>query len=299
MFKSPARSYRSLAGQFLVFQLLVVAIVLIAVAAVSVAQSTQDFREVRGARMIAVAENMASTPIVRDRYADPGASKVLAPEVDRAVALSGAGLAEIIDPGGTVRVSSDPSRVGRKVDMGPTRADEGRAWFGDLTIDGVHSLVGEVPILADTGDVVSIASVSERYPTVWELMGASGERLLFYLGLGAALGLLASWLLSRRIKRHTRGLEIAEIAGLADHREALLHSIREGVVAVNNEGDLTLLNDSAQDLLGLAANAVGRRVDSVGLDPAVVEFLLSGEDGRDVVIVTRTRVLALNRRAAT
>jgi two-component system, CitB family, sensor kinase len=31
----------------------------------------------------------------------------------------------------------------------------------------------------------------------------------------------------------------------------------------------------------------------------VVEFLLSGEDGRDVVIATRTRVLALNRRAAT
>ena len=49
----------------------------------------------------------------------------------------------------------------------------------------------------------------------------------------------------------------------------------------------------------MADDAVGRRVDSVGLDPAVVEFLLSGEDGRDVVIVTRTRVLALNRRAAT
>lgn len=302
LLRSPARGFRSLAGQFLVFQLLVVAIVLIAVAAVSVAQSTREFREVRGARMIAVAENMASAPVVRDRYADPAASKMLAPEVDRAVALSGAGLAEIIDPAGTVRVSSDPSRIGRQVDMGPTRADEGRAWFGDLTIDGVHSLVGEVPILADSGDVMAVASVSERYPSVWELMGASGERLLFYLGLGAALGLLASWLLSRRIKRHTRGLEIAEIAGLADHREALLHSIREGVVAVNNEGDITLLNDSAQDLLGVADDAVGRPVDSVGLDPAVVDFLLSGDDGRsagDTVIVTRTRVLALNRRAAT
>ena len=86
---------------------------------------------------------------------------------------------------------------------------------------------------------------------MWELLSGAGERLLLYLGLGAALGLLASWLLSRRIKRHTRGLEVAEIAGLADHREALLHSIREGVVAVNNEGDITLLNDSAQELLGV------------------------------------------------
>jgi two-component system, CitB family, sensor kinase len=298
----PARSFRSLAGQFLAFQLVVVLVVLLAVAAVSVAQSTREFREVRGQRMIAVAENMASTPIVRDRYADPFAERVLAPEVDRAVALSGAGLAEILDPGGTVRVSSDPSRIGRREDLGPSRADEGRAWFGDIDVDGVHSLVGQVPILADTGDVMAIASVSERYPSVWELLSGAGERLLFYLGLGAALGLLASWLLSRRIKRHTRGLEVAEIASLADHREALLHSIREGVVAVNNEGDITVLNDSAQELLDVTGAAVGRRVDSVGLDPAVVEFLLSGEDGRsarDTVIATRTRVLALNRRAAT
>ena len=290
---------RSLAGQFLVFQLLVVGVVLFAVAAVSVAQSTREFRDVRGQRMIAVAENMASTPIVRDRFADPFAAQVLAPEVDRAVALSGAGLAEILDPDGTIRVSSDPSRIGSRMDLGPSRADEGRAWFGDDDVDGVHSMVGQVPILSTNGDVLAVASVSERYPSVWELLSGAGERLLFYLGLGAALGLLASWLLSRRIKRHTRGLEVAEIAGLADHREALLHSIREGVVAVNNEGDITLLNDSAQELLGVGGAAVGRRVDSIGLDPAVVEFLLSGEDGRDVVIATRTRVLALNRRAAT
>jgi sensor histidine kinase regulating citrate/malate metabolism len=296
---SPVRSFRSLAGQFLVFQVLVVGVVLVAVAAVSVAQSTREFREVRGQRMIAVAENMASTPVVRDRYGDPFAGKVLAPEVDRAVALSGAGLAEILRPDGTVRVSSDPSRIGQRMDLGASRADEGRAWFGDDNLDGAHNLVGQVPILSTNGDVLAVASVSEPYPSVWELLSGAGERLLIYLGLGAALGLLASWLLSRRIKRHTRGLEIAEIASLAEHREALLHSIREGVVAVNNEGDITLLNDSAQDLLGVGPSAVGRRVDSVGLEPAVVDFLLSGEDGRDVVIATRTRVLALNRRAAT
>ncbi len=290
---------RSLAGQFLVFQLLVVAVVLVAIAVVSVAQSTREFREVRGQRMIAVAENMASTPIVRDRYADPAAALVLAPETDRAVALSGADIAEILAPDGTVRASSDPSRIRTRMDLGPSRADEGRAWFGDDDIDGLHSLVGQVPILSTNGDVLAIASVSEPYPSVWELLSGAGRRLLLYLGLGAALGLLASWLLSRRIKRHTRGLEVAEIAGLADHREALLHSIREGVVAVNNDGDVTLLNDSAQELLGLGPDAVGRRVDSLGLDPAVVEFLLSGDDGRDVVIATRARVLALNRRSAT
>ncbi|OMB85557.1 MULTISPECIES: sensor histidine kinase [Mycolicibacterium] len=292
----------TLAGRFLVFQLLVVAVVLIAVAAVSVAQSAREFRDVRGQRMIAVAENMASTPIVRDRYDDPFAAQVLAPEVDRAVALSGADLAEIADPAGIVRVSSDPARVGQRLDLRATLADEGRAWSGDIDVEGTHRLVGQVPVLATDGAVLAIVSVSERYPSVWELLGGAGERLLIYLGLGAALGMLASWLLSRRINRHTRGLDIAELASLADHREALLHSIREGVVAVNNEGFITVINDSASDLLGIGADAVGHRADEVGLEPAVVTFLLSGggnrADGSDVVITTRTRVLALNRRAA-
>ena len=291
-------SARSLAGQFLVFQLLVVLVVLGAVAAVSVTQSTQEFREVRGQRMIAVAENLASTPIVRDRYADPFATQVLAPEVDRAVALSGAGLVELLAPDGRVRVSSDPSRVGAVADFGRSRVVDGRAWSGDLDVDGAHSLVGQVPILSTDGAVLAAVSVSEPYPSTWQLLSGAGERLLVYLGLGAALGVLASWLLSRRIKRHTRGLEVAEIAGLADHREALLHSIREGVVAVNTDGVITLLNDSAQELLGVGGDAVGRRIDSVGLDPAVEQFLSSGEDSRDVVIATRTRILALNRRAA-
>ncbi|WP_231743098.1 ATP-binding protein [Mycobacterium sp. GA-2829] len=293
-----SRWFGSLAARFLVFQLLVVAVVLLAVAAVSVAQSTREFRDTRGQRMIAVAENVASTPIVRDRFADPFAARVLAPELDRAVALSGAELAEILAPDGRVLASSDPSRVGVRVDLSSTRADEGRAWSGDDDVDGVHSLIGQVPALSSRGEVLAIASVSEPYPSAWQLLSGAGERLLLYLGLAAALGLVASWVLSRRINRHTRGLEIAEIAGLAEHREALLHSIREGVVAVNTGGVITLLNDSAQELLGLTAGAVGLRADAVGLDPAVVEFLLSGEDGRDVVIATRTRVLALNRRSA-
>ncbi|STZ61944.1 sensor histidine kinase [Mycolicibacterium tokaiense] len=287
----------SLAGQFLAFQLVVVAVVLLAVGAVSVAQSTREFQEVRGQRMIAVAENMASTPIVRERFGDPFAAQVLAPDVDRAVALSGAGLAEIISPDGTVRVSTDPARAGQPAEFGASDVRTGRAWSGDVDIAGVHSIVGQVPILGINGEVLAITSVSEPYPTVWQLLSGAGERLLVYLGLGAVLGLAASWLLSRRIKRHTRGLEVAEIASLADHREALLHSIGEGVVAVNTDGEITLLNDSARDLLGLGEEAIGRRVDAVDMDPAVVEFLQSG-DTDHAVIATRTRVLALHRRPA-
>ena len=44
---------------------------------------------------------------------------------------------------------------------------------------------------------------------------------------------------------------------------------------------ITVLNDSAQELLGLADTAVGERVDSVGLETAVVDFLLAGAWARE------------------
>ncbi|MHA4849422.1 MULTISPECIES: sensor histidine kinase [Rhodococcus] len=290
---------RSLAGQVLLLQLVVVGVVLLAVAAVSVHQSTVEFRELQGQRMIAVAENVASTPVVRDRLSDPSVERVLAPEVDRAVNLSGATLAEIVTPEGVTAVSSDPTRIGLPAELGGSDVLTGRAWSGDVVVDDRRAIVGHVPILTATGDVLAAVSVSDDYPSTWALLSSAGARLLLYLGIGAGLGLLGSWLLSRRIKTHTRGLEIAEIASLADHREALLHSIREGVVAVNTDGIITLLNDSAQDLLDLSGDVVGRHVDDVPLDPGVRRYLLTGEDGRDVVLSTSSRMLALSRRAAT
>ncbi len=68
---------------------------------------------------------------------------------------------------------------------------------------------------------------------------------------------------------------------------------------MNTDGVITVVNDSAQELLGIGPEVVNRPVRDAGIDPAVADFLVSGENGHDVVIATPTRVLALNRRAAT
>ncbi|MFD4366575.1 ATP-binding protein [Rhodococcus sp. NPDC058521] len=290
---------RSLAGQMLLLQLVVIAVVLLAVAAVSIHQSTVEFRDLQGQRMIAVAETVASTPVVRDRLGAQDLERVLAPEVDRAVNLSDATITDIVTPDGLVVVSSDPTRLRTAADLGSSDVMSGRAWTGDVEADGRRSIAGQVPILSRSGEVLAVVSVAQNYPSVWELLSGAGARLVLYLGIGAGLGAVGSWLLSRRIKTHTRGLEIAEIASLADHREALLHSIREGVVAVNTDGVITVLNDSARELLDLPGDIVGHHVDEVALDTGVRRYLQSADDSGDVVLSTASRMLALSRRAAT
>jgi sensor histidine kinase regulating citrate/malate metabolism len=121
---------------------------------------------------------------------------------------------------------------------------------------------------------------------------------VLYLGFGALLGFAGSWLLSRLIKRRTRGLEPHEFATLADHREALLHSIREGVIAVGTDHRITMINDGARDLLGLDDDAVGRSVEALGLDPHLAALLMGGTDTHDAVLLVGERVIVFNQRSA-
>jgi len=121
---------------------------------------------------------------------------------------------------------------------------------------------------------------------------------VLYLGVGAALGVAGSWLLARLVKRRTRGLEPHEFATLADHREALLHSIREGVVAVGTDNRVTMINDGARVLLGLEGEVVGRHLDALGLDSQVVNVLSAGGENQDVVVLVGERVVVVNQRSA-
>jgi sensor histidine kinase regulating citrate/malate metabolism len=119
---------------------------------------------------------------------------------------------------------------------------------------------------------------------------------LIYLGTACVLGLLGSWLLARRIKRQTLGLEPREIAGLAEHREAMLYGLAEGVVALDPQLRVTLVNEVGRRLLDLPGDAVGRSLADLGIEGRLRE-ILAGEhtEARDAVVVRRGRVLVMNR----
>ena len=63
--------------------------------------------------------------------------------------------------------------------------------------------------------------------------------------------MVASLTLARRLKRSTFGLELEEIAALVQEREAMLHGIREGVITLDRDGRVTLINDEARRLIPL------------------------------------------------
>ena len=297
MWSTPAGRL-SLASQLLVLQLAVLASVLAVVGMISVQQSTRAFEEERGTQLRSVAEHLANLSVVRTQIRSEDASRSLAPAVSRALALSAAEEVSVASTQGVVLASSDPAENGKSAELGDSLVGEGRGWSGEVFQDGQRVLAAHAPILAGDGHLLGFAIAEADYPTALERLSRAAPDLPLYLGLGALLGVGGSLLLSRLTWRRTRGLRSAEIATLADHREALLFSIREGVVAVGTDGRVTVANDSARELVGLPGDVVGRRVTELHLGPDLEALLLGEEVSRDVVLVVGERVLVCNQRPA-
>jgi two-component system CitB family sensor kinase len=290
----------TLAGQLLAFQLAIIVVVLVAVAALSLAQSAATFNRVEGRRVAALAEQLADNPLVRAQLDAPAPGETLAPLVQTTRTDSGVTSVTIADARGVIVSSTNPILVRTRLPLGDPGVADGRGWSGELRVDGVRELVAQVPVLgAEEGEIgrhLGTVMIGEASPTLWQRARNASSNLILYLGLASLMGLVGSWLLARRIKRQTLGLEPREIAGLAEHREAMLYGIAEGVIALDPHQRITLVNAVGRTLLDLPEECVGRSLVELGIEGRLRDVLTGVEgDGTDEVVLRRGRVLVMNR----
>ena len=282
----------SLSRQLLGSQLLIVVALLAAVTVFAAIQARESFRDTEGRRVQSVAEDVAATLSVREALTDPLRYHQLPPFATSARNLSGAGYVIIALPDRTVLTSQDPNEVNTKLPIGASTILGGRSWVGDVG----DELVAHVPVIDDDGRMIGIVAAGIATPTFLEgIVNSPGEALLI-LGVATVIGVVGSLLVSGRVKRQTFGLEPREIAGLVEHREAMLHGIREGVVGLDSAHRITLVNDHARRLLSLDDDVVGRSVDDLDLNQRLVD-VLTGQagDAADQIVLRRGRVLIMNR----
>ncbi|MFI8859943.1 ATP-binding protein [Streptomyces prasinus] len=273
---------QTLAGEMLVLQLAIVVMVLLAVAAVSLAQSEATFDRVEGRRVGALAEQLAANPLVRSSLVRPVPGEALAALVNSTQTQSGVTSVTVAGPDGRIVASTNPTVIGDRLPPGDG-ALRGRGWSGPLTLDGSRERVAQVPVLGalqgNLGRHLGTVMIGAADPTVWQRLSGASSYLLTYLGVASGLGVAGSWLLARRVKRQSLGLEPREIAGLAEHREAMLYGIAEGVIALDPQHRLTLVNETGRRLLALPEDCVGRSLDALGIDGRLRDVLAGTQHG--------------------
>ncbi len=290
-----ARPHLTLTSRILALMIGIVLTVVVIGATASIylasEQIDREFRE----RSLTVAASVAALPEVRSAVMLGDPQGVLQPLAESVRVASGADFVVITDEDGVRYSHPNLERIGERVSTDPGPALAGERWSGTERGTLGVSVRGKVPILGPDGSVIGIVSVGFLREEVAARLVEQLPLLGVTLTLALALGATGSVLLARHFKRQTFGLEPAEIGGLLEQREAILHGIREGAVAVDTHGSITLVNDEARRLLQLPPSAVGQTV-SDALAPGRIRDLLAGEvEGPDQTVLTDERVLVVNR----
>jgi two-component system CitB family sensor kinase len=177
--------------------------------------------------------------------------------------------------------ASESFRTGKPW-MGIQEGTLGLVAAGKTPLWDGHKLAGEVSVGFSAGKVSQ------------QLAGTLPSLAIYLLGV-LAVGVLAALGLARRLKRQTFGLELGEIAGLLQEREAMLHGIREAVLGYDRGERVILANDAAQRLLRLAPDFLGRPLTEL-LPPGRLGDIVRGEiSGSDLLVLADDRVLVVNR----
>ncbi|MFJ9899732.1 ATP-binding protein [Streptomyces sp. NPDC091280] len=188
-----------------------------------------------------------------------------------------------------------PGEIGRRVSTDPSDALAGKEVMEIDKGTLGRSARGKVPLYDADHRIIGAVSVGIAYDSVRARLLSAIPGLFAYAGGALAVGALAAWLISRRVQRQTRDLAFSDISALLSEREAMLHGIREGVVALDRGGRIRLLNDEARRLLGIGDEAVGRSPDEALGEGRTTDVLAGRVTGTDLLTVRGQRVLVANR----
>ncbi|MGW4349507.1 SpoIIE family protein phosphatase [Streptomyces sp. NPDC004690] len=287
---------RSVAGQVFVLQVVIVLLLVVAAVVALVLQVRHDTAAEARNRSLAVAETFANAPGTREALAAPDPTAILQPRAEAARKAANVDFIVVMNTDGVRYTHPVPDRIGKKFvgDIGP-------AVRGGTVVEEVNGTIGRlvqavVPVEAPGGKVEGLVAAGITTRNVGGLADRQLPVVLGAAGVGLVLATAGTALVSRRLLRQTHGLGPGEMTRMYEHHDAVLHSVREGVIIVGEEGRLLLANDEAHRLLDLPADAEGRDMRALGLDAATADLLASGVTVTDELHPVGERLLAVNQR---
>lgn len=205
----------------------------------------------------------------------------------------------VADMNGIRYAHPNPERLGQKFVGGDERRvlEQGDAYISEAIGTLGRSLRAFVPVydpetheqlgFVMTGALSQTISVIKRQRIVTSI-------LVSFIGL--FLGMIGALLLANNVKKILLGLEPEEISKLYIEKQGILDAIHEGIIAIDEKENITVMNDSAKSLLGLSdVNTIGKNVMEVFPTSRLPEVLKTGEGEYDREQVIEDTIIITNR----
>ncbi|MGP4056851.1 sensor histidine kinase [Mycobacterium sp. 4D054] len=278
---------RSLAGQAIALQILVIAVIVLAGSALAALDARRDGDAAAQEQVVGIATALADSPSTAEAIESGRATEMLQPVTELVRRQTDIAFITIMAPDRTRFTHTDPSQIGGAYLGTIEPALQGETFTEVYTGTLGSSIRAVAPVYDGDGRVIGLVaagilqqSLAERWQSQLPVIAAVSLAAL-------AVSLLGVWGIRRRLLRQTHGLRPDELRVMYDHHDAILHSVSEGLIVLDRSG-VAVVNDEARRLLSLPAGEVAA--------DDLPEFLRTYNPGaRDEVHVTDDRVLVVNR----
>ena len=285
------------ARQILLLQLVVLVVVVLGSVGLAYSDARRDATRTATDQVVAVARTVGDSPVIDQAIRTSNPSEQLQPYAEQVRMDTGTDFVVIMTPEGIRWTHPDPGNIGKRFLGSIDRAQQGEPQTERYEGTLGPSIRAVVPVQRD-GSIIALVSVG----VIVEKVDAALVDALPQIVLAAAavliVGLLGAVLISRRLRRQTHGMGEREITRMYEYYDAVLQSVREGLLLLDRDHRIQLLNREGARLLGLETSVAGSRLDQVGLPPSLVTALQSDAAVTDEIHLVDTRMLVFNRRPA-
>ncbi|MFI6549532.1 ATP-binding protein [Streptomyces prunicolor] len=284
---------RSLAGQLFGMQAVLIAVVVAGYALFTYVSDRSQAEDAAGRQAMAVARSVADSPSVIAAIGTSNPTAHLESYSLKVQRDTQVDFITIMNPQGIRWTHPDRNQIGKKFlgHIGP--AQQGRTFTETYTGTLGASVRAVTPV--KSGDkVIGLVSAGIRVEAITQRVQDQVTALIGVAAGALALGAVGTYVVNARLRRHTHGMNATELSHMHDYHQAALHAVREGLLMLDGQYRVALMNDGGRELLGVTGDVVGRSVASLGLPAPLTGALLSSEERVDEVHLTASRVLVVN-----
>ncbi|MFC6041059.1 ATP-binding protein [Paenisporosarcina macmurdoensis] len=290
---------RSLQFKIFVYGALFVTAISLLIGASFYFTMSQSIEQQIGNRALNIAMTTANRPDVVAGFENENPSVVLQPIAEAVRELSGAQYVVIGNIEGIRYAHPVVERIGEKMvgDDNERALNNGESYISEATGTLGPALRGKTPIRNNQGEIVGIISVGFLKADISHTFFEYVDSIITIVLLAIVLGIIGSTILARSIKKVLFNLEPAEIAHLFTERNTLIESVREGIIMVDQDARISMMNKAAYETLSLPEDVtlIGRSIEEVLPNTLLPQVLLNGEKQFDRQMEIRGKKAIVNR----
>jgi two-component system CitB family sensor kinase len=197
----------------------------------------------------------------------------------------------------------NPKKIGHSMhdDEGDTNAEAliyGNSYVSKALGSLGWSMRGKAPVYSeDSNEIVGIISVGYHLEKVDEIIQRHRLTLIIVIALSFVLSAMIAVWFANHFKKAIFGLEPEQIAHLFDEQKAILESVREGIIAINNKGCITTINHTAFSTLSLpdSEDFIGQPINNLLENSSILDVLKTGQPQFDQEVWINGHNIIVNR----